>query len=644
MAGEGRFDGPLRGAVETALAGSARIAPDLLADPESSLPCPPAADRAAWDAETGWADRATLADQCHRAALDLAAPWPLPLASTAARVHRDGDRDTHEQLVFTRQRRLSRAAVAAAATGEARFLDQVADGVLQLCEQSSWCWPAHDDTFAAQGWVLPRVDRPYLDLGSGEVAAQLAWIDHLLGAALDERYPGLRPRIRYEATVRVFDPFTARRDWHWLGLDGNVHNWNPWIHSNLLVAALRLLDRPAEAETRAGIVDLVVEGLDRYVAALPADGAIDEGYAYWWNGAGRAIEALDVLAHATGGRLDLVAGVAALRATVGFPHRVQLSQGWVLNFSDAPARASHDVPWDALHRAALRVGDPEAAAFATSHRRPGTPVAHEDAGLGRLLRAITDRAWAAASPTAAPLPAQVWLESTQVRLVREQAGDPSGLALAVKGGHNGEHHNHNDVGEVIVATDGVPVVVDAGRPTYTAATFGPDRYSAWPMQSAWHNLPQVRETPQSTGAGHRAVDVVPLADGLALDLAPAYPVPGLLAWRRTASLADAQVAVRDEWTLEPWSGAGEEPATTVHYLLAGDVAVSPGLAEVAPLDGATAVRLEWPAEIAATVTARRLDDPMLSAVWGDQLTRLELDVTGRSEVTVTVAQIGKEPA
>lgn len=644
MAGEGRFDGPLRGAVETALAGSARIAPDLLADPESSLPCPPAADRAAWDAETGWADRATLADQCHRAALDLAAPWPLPLASTAARVHRDGDRDTHEQLVFTRQRRLSRAAVAAAATGEARFLDQVADGVLQLCEQSSWCWPAHDDTFAAQGWVLPRVDRPYLDLGSGEVAAQLAWIDHLLGAALDERYPGLRPRIRYEATVRVFDPFTARRDWHWLGLDGNVHNWNPWIHSNLLVAALRLLDRPAEAETRAGIVDLVVEGLDRYVAALPADGAIDEGYAYWWNGAGRAIEALDVLAHATGGRLDLVAGVAALRATVGFPHRVQLSQGWALNFSDAPARASHDVPWDALHRAALRVGDPEAAAFATSHRRPGTPVAHEDAGLGRLLRAITDRAWAAASPTAAPLPAQVWLESTQVRLVREQAGDPSGLALAVKGGHNGEHHNHNDVGEVIVATDGVPVVVDAGRPTYTAATFGPDRYSAWPMQSAWHNLPQVRETPQSTGAGHRAVDVVPLADGLALDLAPAYPVPGLLAWRRTASLTDAQVAVRDEWTLEPWSGAGEEPATTVHYLLAGDVAVSPGLAEVAPLDGATAVRLEWPAEIAATVTARRLDDPMLSAVWGDQLTRLELDVTGRSEVTVTVAQIGKEPA
>ena len=51
-----------------------------------------------------------------------------------------------------------------------------------------------------------------------------------------------------------------------------------------------------------------------------------------------------------------------------------------------------------------------------------------------------------------------------------------GLTLAAKGGHNGESHNHNDVGSFIVAVDGVPAVADAGRPTYTAQTFGPDRY------------------------------------------------------------------------------------------------------------------------------------------------------------------------
>ncbi len=71
----------------------------------------------------------------------------------------------------------------------------------------------------------------------------------------------------------------------------------------------------------------------------------------------------------------------------------------------------------------------------------------------------------------------MWFPSTQVLLARPAAGSAAGLTLAVKGGHNGEHHNHNDVGSVVVALGGVPVLVDAGRPTYTAQTFGPDRYA-----------------------------------------------------------------------------------------------------------------------------------------------------------------------
>lgn len=181
-----------------------------------------------------------------------------------------------------------------------RFLAEVLDGVWLICEQTSWCWPAHDDAFRERGSVLPTVTAPYLDLGAGEAVALLTWVDQLLGARLEARYPGIRSRIRHEARVRVFQPFTERRDWHWLGLDGDVHNWNPWIHGNVITAALRLLDDPTEADERARIVALAIEGIDRYVSVLPADGAIDEGYAYWWNGACRALEALDIVRHATG--------------------------------------------------------------------------------------------------------------------------------------------------------------------------------------------------------------------------------------------------------------------------------------------------------------------------------------------------------
>lgn len=611
----------------------------LLLPVGDALPVAPATDRAVWDVVDGIVDRPALEDLVARATADLHEPWPVPLASDAARVHRDGDRATWEAAAFARQHRLSRAAVVAAATLDDRWLDQVADGVWLLCEQSSWCWPAHDDVRARHGSVLADVTDPFLDLGAGEAVAQLAWIDHLLAAPLDERYPGLRARIRHEARARVLAPFLARRDWHWLGLDGHVHNWNPWIHGNVLVAALQLEDDPRD---RARLVAHVVEGLDRYVAGLPEDGAIDEGYGYWWNGALRALEALDVLRHATAHRVDAAPAVAALRETVSFPHRMHLGGDWYLNLADGQARPPADQPWHALHRAARRSGNEQALAHASSYRVPGRPSADESTGLGRLLRGLTEVDWLRAERTTPPLPRETWLPSTQVLVARERSGSASGLTLAAKGGHNGENHNHNDVGTFVVASDGVPVVVDAGRPTYTAQTFGPDRYAIWTMQSSWHNVPEVRGVAQAEGAHAAASDVTATATTdraqLALELAAAYPGEAPSSWRRRVRLErtpHSRVVVEDAWDLPPWGGDGAEPATTLHLLLAGDVEVVPQGARVKPLDGATPVLVSW-GDLPARTRVRTLDDPMLSDVWGERLTRVELDVTGLTTARVTV--------
>lgn len=212
---------------------------------EAALPVPPAGD-AAWDQVRS---SGTLAAVRERAEAELGTPWPQPLASQYARYFRDGNRTRYESQVFERQDRLTRAVLMATigeAGGEAgrgqKWLDEAADGIVQLCEQSSWCWPAHEDTCRPRGTVLPDVATPCLDLGAADVAAQLAWADQALGDRLAERYPGLRERVRAEVRVRVLDPFVQRRDWHWLGLDGDVHNWCPWICGNVLVAALRLAE------------------------------------------------------------------------------------------------------------------------------------------------------------------------------------------------------------------------------------------------------------------------------------------------------------------------------------------------------------------------------------------------------------------
>ncbi|GAA2674667.1 heparinase II/III domain-containing protein [Actinoplanes palleronii] len=650
-------NGPLPAAGPAAAGGPvaaawAGLGPAALLPPGRCLPVPPATDRATWDPAA--LDPVTLGGLRDRAAAELGTPWPVPLASGFARYFRDGDRDTYEQVIWARRDRVSRAAVLAAVTLEPRWLDEVVDGVVLWCEQSTWCWPAHDDTFTRHGSVLPEVTTPYLDLGAGEVAAQLAWIDHLLGAQLDERAPGVRSRIRYEVERRVLRPFRERRDWHWLGLDGDVHNWNPWIHGNLLVAVLGLV---TDASSRTALTRLTIEGLDRYVLALPPDGAIDEGYAYWWNGAGRLLEALDLLDYASGGALGGAPVTASLRETVAFPHRMHLGGPWYLSLADSPARPSSEQPWRALHREARRVDDPAALAHAAAQRRPGSPVAQESDGLGRLLSALTDPSWAAAATSPAPAPAtpapatpaltapapaaptaaaepwlarDVWWPSTEVLVARMATGSSAGLTLAVKGGHNGEHHNHNDVGSVVVALHGVPVLIDPGRPTYTAATFGAGRYDVWAMQSSWHNVPEIRGVAQAAGREHAARGVTTSSSDaytqMFLDLADAYPAAGVRTWHRIARLdrAAGVVTVRDQWELAP---AGRAP-TRIHLVLAGAVRTGAGYAEVTALDGAGVLRLAWSPPVPSATTVREPDDPLLSSVWGDHVTRLEIDVSG----------------
>ncbi|MBR7836931.1 heparinase II/III family protein [Actinospica durhamensis] len=614
----------------------------LLLPCAEALPVPKAGDRSVWSAQA--LDTPTIRGLRERAAAERDKPWPIPMARGFARYVRDGDRAEYEEVVFTREHRLTRAAVMAAVTLDPIWIDEVADGVVLVCEQSTWCLPAHDDCFE-RGAAVTDVTRPFLDLRAGDVAAQLAWIDHLLGEQLDERTPGIRERIRHEVDRRVLTPFATRRDWHWLR---DVHNWSAWIHGNVLVAGLVLVQ---DEQARANLVELVAEGLERYTASIPADGAIDEGFMYWWQGACRALEALDLLHHATGGALGAVTA-GPLREVVAFPHRMHLGGDWYLNFADGAARLpAGELPWCALHQAARRVGDVEAQAHAAAHRRDTAPVAREEQGLGRLSRALTDQEWVKAARAESPLPREVWLPSTQVMLARGEAGAARGLTLAVKGGHNGEHHNHNDVGGVVVALGGVPVLVDPGRPTYTAQTFGPDRYEIWTMQSSWHNVPEIRASAQAAGAQYKAREVTPyLGDdepGLALDIAAAYPRGDIVSWRRDARLdrRARNIRVTDAWNLLP-AGDGTDGTdgthstralTRVHLMIAGTVEIGEGSALIHAIDGAGSVRLTWePAHAQCTATVRTLDDPWLRDVWGEQLTRLEVDVSSLGPIGTLV--------
>jgi len=579
-----------------------------------SLPVPDVTDRAAWGAVDAGARDGLLA----AAVAALAEPPPALPASGWARAFRDGVRTEHEDAARALRHDVALQVVAAVLTGgvaaatdppgAAPHLDRAVDGLVALAETSTWCWAPHDRGAAERGEVLPDPDRPFLDLGAAEVASLVAWSDHVLGPHLDVRAPGLRRRLRREVEQRVLGPFERVRDWHWIGRDGDAHNWNPWIHCAVLEAAIALVDVP---ERRDRIARLVAEGLDHFVRVQPDDGGVDEGVQYWWLGAGRLLEAIELLPPRR---------IPVLAQLIRYPHRMHLGGDWYVNVGDGPARPSAEQPWHVLHRWGVRLGDEAVQAHALARGRAApTPVR---AGLGRALTALTDPGWtAAADGGAAWLAAHEWLPRVQVLVARETAGTTRGLAVAAKAGHNAERHNHLDVGTYWVAVDGRPLVVDVGQPTYTAGSFGPDRYRAWPLRSAWHNVPEPG-CEQEPGSARRAGDVRAELDtgtaALHAELAPAYPGARLRSWKRTVRLVRGDrphVRVTDRWD-------GDPEQVLLRHVLAGEVELGAGFALVTAPD-ARPLLITWE-DADAELEHRELDDPLLVASWGPRLSRLTL--------------------
>ena len=61
----------------------------------------------------------------------------------------------------------------------------------------------------------------------------------------------------------------------------------------------------------------------------------------------------------------------------------------------------------------------------------------------------------------------------------------------MKGGHNAEMHNHNDVGSYTVVIGDQPVLADPGTEIYTKRTFTEHRYDSPVLNSYGHPVPVI---------------------------------------------------------------------------------------------------------------------------------------------------------
>ena len=561
---------------------------------------PPIADRMAWEA----VDPADRADLLALAEKWRGEPWPLLTAGMYASFCRTGSRKDCETPYFNRRVKLIAAALHVCLTGETTDLPIVEDGLWLLCEETTWAISAHAELSAEH--PFPDAQRTIIDLFAAQTGMILSFICQLLEDVL---HPDLYGRVRSEVERRILRPFMTYDGEWWMGfVRKDLCNWTPWIVSNVMMAANVWEYDCAALYPRACAM------LDRWLACVPEDGGCDEGAGYWNMAAGAFLDCLMLLEQTADVRLWDIAKVQRMMA---YPELMHLGGGWFANFADCDARPY--LSGERLQYAGLKTGNAALVCMGVEMR--GLP-SREVSAVPHLSRVLM-QLFAETVPTVKLKreTKDVWLPDLQVRIV----GRPD-MTVAMKGGHNGESHNHNDVGSFLVMAQGDMQIVDAGNMVYTAKTFSDRRYELWNCRSIYHNVPVIAGVEQGVGAQYAARDVECLPDGMRLDIAGAYPAEACVKrCLRDMRLQSGVLTICDEILLTE-----EKPVVWVFMLRQKPIIIPGGYL----LDGGDGrIRLTWgeTAVLAADVEEICVTDARMAKSYPGSLWRLTLSTDARRE-------------
>lgn len=531
----------------------------------------------------------------------LSKPWTVLPWTVFAENKQTGNRVNYEAICFEKRRQMAAIVMAEIMEGKGRFMGDIIDGMGSFCEETWWGIPAHYPK------AIPLSEWQEVDLFNAETASLIVWTRYMLEKQFDAFSPDLCQRIDREIERRILQP-AAERDYWWktAGM-----NWNPWICSNWL-ACILICEKD---ETRkATAIAQIKNATQAFIDAYPEDGGCDEGPGYWDRAAASMFEIMRLLDFGT---VD-----PKVQRMASYAYKTYIGNDYCVCFADAHEnKAVQQV--NIVYPFGLWLNDQTMREFgAYLGRQKGVltnPAALYDKSgnfptLGRelfFLRHIRD--FIAEQPCE-PLLKDVWLPDLQIMTARRGY-----LYVAMKGGNNGESHNHNDVGSFIVygsQESGVrskeqlsPLFIDPAVGEYTAKTFSDDRYSIWTMQSQYHNLPQINGIDQKDGKEY-AAKVVSHKDGqLTLDIAGAYPVEAAVkSWKRTVLAMKSGISMTEDYELSEYR--------------------QPTCLMLMTLDPEALQRIHFDAnQLSATIEdiSDKLD-PLLQHMWGQKMYRIILTV------------------
>jgi hypothetical protein len=475
----------------------------------------PISDRAAWE---------TLGKQpafrriVAKAELLLSTPFPDSPDELYLEFSVNGNRENYQKVASERRSQVQIFTLAECVENQGNYLPALEEVINELCLERTWVLPAHDKKL--ENFDLKTTD---IDLVSSALAWELAMSDYLLG---DKLKPEVRDTLRRNVEARVLNPFRQmatgiREDNFWLR---TTNNWNAVCLAGVTGTALALVEKREDRAFFAAAAEFYIKN---FLKGFTPDGYCSEGVSYWNYGFGHYVLLTEALRQATGGRLDLMEAPEARPAAL-YGTRIEIQNGICPAFADCPVNAQ-----------------PDSDLLAYLDRRYGLGLNRKvEPGVNGSLFETLLYANPGVFPetkSSEPRPANTaereWFSDAGVYIGRPDAKTEPKLAVALKGGHNDEHHNHNDVGSYQVVLNNTVPLVDPGSEVYTARTFSGQRYESQVLNSFGHPVPRVAGKLQETGrqAEGKIVreDFSGMGDTLIVDLKSAYAVPELERLERT---------------------------------------------------------------------------------------------------------------
>lgn len=504
----------------------AELSPRRIAAIEAMLPEQPAGfgrpigDRAFWsDARTRALAGSAVAD----AEKLLGQTFPAWSDDMYLDFSRTGTRPPGEKMLRDRQAWLRPLVMAECVENQGRFLPLISRVLLAYANEPTWTLPAHDgnlDNFHRKKY--------FVDLRASAFGAELAQALYLLGDRLD---PAVRREVMAALEERIFAPIRhsllAGEGTYWLGSKKSPvqNNWNAVCLAGVVGAARTLL--PGRHD-RAVFIAAGEHCSAYFINGFRDDGYCDEGAGYWAYGFGNYAILREVLADATGGRIDLFAN-PKIRSIALYGERIQLLEHTAPPFADCRFGTKADVGLVGYCNCVLKMGD------GGSEQTPS--VCKDSLAVQFMTATPCAAATNAASSMNESTALRSFFDQAGVLVCRPKTGTSNRISVAIKAGGNSSH-SHNDIGSFVIASGAEILAGDPGGPhAYNNKTFGPERFTYKILSSFGHPVPVVAgELQRDATKVHPKVlktRFTDTQDEIQIDLKPAYDVPTLKKLVRT---------------------------------------------------------------------------------------------------------------